>query len=93
MTHFTDSAKLLILHEADQPLLIEDQFIKNKPKIQILGVIFNPCLKYKKHISKTKNKKIKAAFAFKQQKNLRSKVTKQHFDSKDTSITYYISSI
>lgn len=66
-----------------------DHIIKGEPKIKILGVILDQSLKYREHISKARDKEIKAALALKQLKNLRSKITKKLFYSKVTSITDY----
>lgn len=79
--------------KANQSLIIDGQIINAKPIIKILGVILDQGLKYKKHVLKAKNKKIKAALALKQLKNLKLKVIKKLFYLKVILVTDYISSV
>lgn len=74
-------------------MIIDGQIINAKLSIKILGVILDQRLRYKEHILRARDKRIKAALALKWLKNLRPEVTKRLFYSKVTLGTDYPSPI
>lgn len=75
--HFTRNH----LRISDRPLLIQDEWIKAKDKVKILGVTLDNGLRLKQHIVNATNRGMRAVLALKRLKNLPPSVTRQLFIS------------
>lgn len=81
LTHFTRNKWRLNTPGANLPLLMSGQTIKASLQIKILGVILNQALRYKEHVSKAGDKRVKAALALKRLRNLRPEIARKLFKS------------